>query len=196
MRIIAGTAKGRKLIAPPGESTRPTSDYVKESMFNIIQFDIEGREVLDLFCGSGQLGLEALSRGASKAVFVDMSAAAIGAVKKNITALGMESQGRAVTGEVMQFLAGYREKADLIFLDPPYRSALLNKALKRIAEIDILRPGGIIVCECAKEDDPVVLPPPYQRGKRYSYGSKAVILYTRYLVGEHEHEHRDLPGEL
>lgn len=179
MRIIAGTAKGRKLAAPAGESTRPTSDYVKESMFNIIQFDIEGREVLDLFCGSGQLGLEALSRGASKAVFVDMSAAAIGAVKKNIAALGMEAHSRVVMGEATQFLASLREKADLILMDPPYRTALLNKTLSRIAEIDILRPGGIIVCECAREDEPVPLPPPYQQGKRYRYGAKTIILYTR-----------------
>ena len=179
MRIISGSAKGRKLQAPTGLTTRPTADQLKESVFNIIQFDIEDRMVIDLFCGSGQLALEAISRGAKSAVLVDMSAEAVKIAKANIAHLGFEAQCRVVAGEAMQFLASYRDKADLVFLDPPYHSALMDKSLARIAELDILRPGGIIVCECAKDDEPVQLPAPYERGRSYVYGSKKIVLYTR-----------------
>ena len=183
MRIIAGSARGRKLAAPAGEATRPTADYVKENIFNIIQFDVEGREVLDLYCGSGQMGLEALSRGASKAVLVDMSAAAADAARKNVDATGFGAQCRVVTGEVLKFLDGFKDKADLVFIDPPYRTALLNKTLTKLKGIDILRPGGIIVCECAREDSPDPLSPPYRQGKRYDYGARSVVLYTREAEG-------------
>ncbi|MCL2030925.1 MAG: 16S rRNA (guanine(966)-N(2))-methyltransferase RsmD [Oscillospiraceae bacterium] len=183
MRIVAGSARGRKLIAPAGEVTRPTADFVKENMFNIIQFDIEGRDVLDLYCGSGQLGLEALSRGAAKAVLVDMSAAAAEAARKNAETLGFTPRCRVVTAEVLKFLEGRRDKTDLVFLDPPYQTPLADKTLRKLAAFDILRPGGIIVCECAREDEPDPLQPPYRQGKRYNYGSRSVILYTRGLEG-------------
>jgi 16S rRNA (guanine(966)-N(2))-methyltransferase RsmD len=183
MRIIAGSARGRKLAAPVGETTRPTADFVKENMFNIIQFDIEGREVIDLYCGSGQLGLEALSRGASRAVLVDMSAAVAGVAQKNAETLGFTPQCRVVTAEALKYLESRRDKADLIFLDPPYGTPLLDKTLRRLAEFDILRPGGIIVCECAREDGPDPLLPPYRQGRRYNYGARSIVLYTRDLEG-------------
>ncbi|MDR1736377.1 MAG: 16S rRNA (guanine(966)-N(2))-methyltransferase RsmD [Oscillospiraceae bacterium] len=179
MRVISGMAKGRKLAAPAGGTTRPTADYVKENIFNIVQFDIEGASVLDLYCGSGQLGLEAISRGAAGAVFVDMSSSAIACVRQNIKTLDFGDKCRVIPGEVLQFLAGYKEGADLIFLDPPYETALTDKTLARVAEFDILRPGGIMICECSRKEQPAPLPPPYKRVKRYDYGAKSVIMYVR-----------------
>ena len=116
MRVITGIARGRKLMEPEGMDIRPTTDNVKESIFNIIQFDIEGRKVLDLFAGTGQLGIEALSRGAESCVFVDQSKAAVKLVKDNLKKTQLEN-GRVVQGDSISFLAG-REKFDLIFLDP------------------------------------------------------------------------------
>ena len=116
MRVITGTARGRRLHEPEGMATRPTTDNVKESMFNLIQFDIEGRRVLDLFAGTGQLGIEALSRGARSAVFVDESRAAVQLVRANLALCRL--QGDVVQGESLGYLRTCG-KFDLIFLDPP-----------------------------------------------------------------------------
>ena len=128
MRIITGSARGRRLLSPEGFDVRPTTDKVKESLFNILQFELEGREVLDLFAGSGQLGLEALSRGAKSAVFVDSSPRSLDIVKKNIRLTGMEVQASAVAGDAFSFLAATDRKFDLVFLDPPYDHKLIDKA--------------------------------------------------------------------
>ena len=162
MRVITGSARGAKLKTLEGLATRPTSDRVKEAIFNIIQFDIEGRRVLDLFGGSGQLAIEALSRGADYAVLVDQSAEAVKVIKDNL-----------------RYLSTTREKFDIIFLDPPYAEKSLENALQKISEIDILSEGGIIICERPKEK---VLPPQVGNllcSKDYCYGKTAVNLYTR-----------------
>ena len=177
MRVITGTARGRKLSEPVGMDIRPTTDVVKEAVFNIIQFDIEGRRVLDLFAGTGQLGIEALSRGAAGAVFVDQSRAAIKLVKENLEKTGLEG-GKVVQGDSLSYLSG-RERFDLVFLDPPYKTNLLENALKRIVEFDKLNTGGIIVCECPAEKELPELEEPYKCLKTYRYGKVKISVYTR-----------------
>ena len=179
MRVITGTARGRRLKKLPGLETRPTTDKVKESMFNIIQFDIEGRTVLDLFSGTGQLGIEALSRGAERCTFVDLRKDAVAVIRENLAHCRMEERATVIQGDSLAFLSGCRERFDLVFLDPPYRTGLLEKALETIAKIDIVTGNGIIVCESPAES---VLPEgtaPYEKGREYRYGKIKITLYRR-----------------
>lgn len=148
MRVITGKARGRKLREPKGMDIRPTTDMVKEAVFNILQFELEGARVLDLFAGTGQLGIEALSRGAAEAVFVDASSAAVRLVRENLSACGFE--GRVIQGDALSVLRGLG-KFDVVFLDPPYDSGLLEKALEIAENVDLLAAGGIIVCESRRE---------------------------------------------
>lgn len=179
MRVITGTARGRKLRDLPGLDTRPTTDKVKESIFNIVQFDVEGRKVLDLFAGTGQLGIEALSRGAEKCVFVDQSRAAAKVVAENLETTGFSNAARVVQGDALSFLSSCRERFGLAFLDPPYDTELLEKALFRMAEIDIMTENGIIVCESRAEKVLPDLPAPYEKGREYRYGKIKLTLYVR-----------------
>ena len=179
MRVITGTARGRKLKELQGTETRPTTDKVKESMFNIVQFDIEGRKVLDLFSGTGQLGIECLSRGAEKCTFVDLRKEAANLVRENLAWCRLEDRGTVVQGDYLAFLTRCQEKFDLIFLDPPYASGLLEKALKTIAAIDILSENGIMVCESGLEQELPELNTPYEKGKDYRYGKIKLTVYRR-----------------
>ena len=179
MRVITGTARGRRLKELPGLATRPTTDKVKESLFNIVQFDIEGRKVLDLFGGTGQLGIEALSRGAEHVTFVDLSKAAAGVIRENVKACGFSERAQVLQGDALAFLSGCREKFGLVFLDPPYESGLLEKTLETIAAIDIMTENGIIVCESALETELPKLCAPYERGKDYRYGKIKITVYRR-----------------
>ena len=176
MRVIAGTARGRKLKEPVGMDIRPTTDAVKEAIFNTIQFDIEGRRVLDLFAGTGQLGIEALSRGASEAVFVDESTAAVKLVRENLKTCRLE--GTVVQTESVGFLSG-AGKFDLVFLDPPYDTSLLDKALQNIILFDIVAAGGIIVCESRREKVMPQVELPYRMKRERSYGKIKLTLYER-----------------
>ncbi len=149
MRIITGSAKGIALETLPGEATRPTADRVKEALFSMIQFDIEGRCALDLFAGSGQLGLEALSRGAALCVFTDSSREAIDTVMKNAARTKLKDRCRAAAYDFASYLgrAGFSEKFDIIFLDPPYNTDCMTRALRLILSANALSDGGKIVCE-------------------------------------------------
>lgn len=178
MRVITGLARGRRLKEPDGDSIRPTTDKVKEAIFNIIQFDIEGRRVLDLFAGTGQLGIEALSRGAVKAVFVDESQAAIRLVMENLHLTGLEG-GKTVRASAEAYLRE-SEKFDLIFLDPPYDSSYLNKVLKKIQLFDILDENGIMIVESKVEAHTPDMDKPYEKLREYRYGKVKITTYTRH----------------
>ena len=178
MRVITGTARGRKLKEPENYDVRPTTDKVKESIFNISQFDIEGRKVLDLFAGTGQLGIEALSRGAREAVFVDDSPAAVKIIKENLKLTGFENYAGVVQGDSISYLSR-GEKFDIIFLDPPYNTKLMDFALESILKFDILRENGIIVCESRTEREMPALSEPYYMVKEYKYGKIKITLYSR-----------------
>lgn len=179
MRVISGSARGRRLKELPGMDTRPTTDKVKESLFNIIQFDIEGRRVLDLFGGTGQLGIEALSRGAARCTFVDMSRQAADVIRDNLKTVGFSELASVHQGDAVAFLAGCREKFDLIFLDPPYQSQLLERCLQEITKFDILSEHGIMICESAVETQLPEPDAPYEKGREYRYGKIKLTVYHR-----------------
>ncbi|MBE6973643.1 MAG: 16S rRNA (guanine(966)-N(2))-methyltransferase RsmD [Ruminococcaceae bacterium] len=179
MRVISGTARGRRLKELPGMDTRPTTDKVKESLFNIIQFDIEGRNVLDLFGGTGQLGIEALSRGAARCTFVDLSRQAAAVIRENVKTVGFDHVSTIHQGDAAAFLAGCREKFDLIFLDPPYQSGLLERCIQEITKFDILAEHGIMICESAVETQLPESAAPYEKGREYRYGKIKLTVYRR-----------------
>jgi 16S rRNA (guanine(966)-N(2))-methyltransferase RsmD len=178
MRVITGSARGRRLKELQGMDTRPTTDKVKEGLFSIIQFDIEGRRVLDLFAGTGQLGIEALSRGAAEAVFVEKRMDAVRLVKENLTLCQLQDQARVHAGDSLAYLRS-GEKFDLIFLDPPYGSNLLDQALEMIATFDICRAHGIIVAESAADKVLPALAPPYRLYREYRYGQIKLTVFHR-----------------
>lgn len=170
MRVIAGSARGKKLSPVPGMDTRPTTDRVKESVFNILQQDVPGAVFLDLFGGTGQMGIEALSRGAAKAIFVDEAPAAMRVIRKNLAAARMEERARTMQcGYETALRRLMAQSVDVIFLDPPYGGELLNSALRAIEVFDILRAGGIILCESATKDE-IACPESFAVAKTYRYG--------------------------
>ena len=176
MRVITGSARGRRLKTPEGQDIRPTTDNVKESVFNILQFDIEGRRVLDLFAGTGQLGIECLSRGAREAVFIDSDREAVKIVRENLKTCGFSAP--VLQQDALSYL-GACGKFDLIFVDPPYDAGLYEAVLEKINSVDILSDGGIILCESRRE---TVLPDmrrPYCKKKEYRYGRVKLCLYAK-----------------
>lgn len=179
MRVITGKARGVVLKTPDGLATRPTTDRVKEALFSIIQFEIPGGKVLDLFGGTGQLGIEALSRGASSAVFVDASDVACKLIQENLKRTKLTDNAKVVRSDYLEYLRRCREKFDIILLDPPYAEVFLENSLNFISEIDILQTNGIIVTErpLGKE-----LPwdyPGFTRSKDYKYGNTLITLFRK-----------------
>lgn len=164
MRIVGGRFKGRAIAAPPGRDTRPTGDRVRESLFNVLVHaewspGLEGRRVLDLFAGSGALGLEALSRGAAFALFVETDAAARGAIRDNIEALGLFGATRIHRRDAIDLgakPAGLGAAFDLVFLDPPYGRGLGEAALPRLAPGGWIAPSAIAAFECSAEEAPQI----------------------------------------
>ena len=179
MRVITGTARGVQLKTPEGMLTRPTADRVKEALFSIINFDLPGAAVLDLFGGTGQLGIEALSRGANSAVFVDQREEACKIIRENLRRTKLESQGRVVRSDYLDYLRRSREKFDIILLDPPYAEVFLENALKCITEIDILKTGGIIVAERPVEKELPFEFEGFTRSKDYKYGKTLLTIYRK-----------------
>ena len=148
MRIITGSARGVRLDTLEGVETRPTAERVKEAVFSMLQFDIEGRRVLDLFSGSGQMALEALSRGASEAVLIDKSKNAIRIIEKNAEKCRLSSSCQIYNFDAMDYIKRNRDKKfDIIFLDPPYASGLYQPILLALYEYGILKDSSVIVCE-------------------------------------------------
>lgn len=185
MRVITGTARGRRLQELEGMETRPTTDRVKEGLFSILQFDIEGRRVLDLFAGTGQLGIECLSRGAASAVFVECRRDAVRLIQENLKVTQLSDRATVTQGEAISYLKSVRKPFDLIFLDPPYGEGLLERALKDIAGFDILAPHGIIAAEHPVDKAPPALAAPYRLHRTYRYGKIGLTIY---------HRDNDVPG--
>lgn len=179
MRVITGKARGVSLKTPEGLKTRPTADRVKEALFSIIQFDIPGAKVLDLFGGTGQLGIEALSRGASSAIFVDQWDGACKLIRENLQRTKLASDGKVVCTDYMSYLRRCNEQFDIIFLDPPYAEVFLENALYEITEIDILRYGGIIVTERPLGKELLWDNPCYSRSKDYKYGKTLLTIFMK-----------------
>ena len=179
MRVITGKARGVVLKTPDGQATRPTAERVKEALFSAINFDIPGMAVLDLFGGTGQLGIEALSRGASSAVFVDAGDAACKLIRENLKRTKLEKDAKVIRADYLTYLRGCKETFGIIFLDPPYAEVFLENALKCITEIDILQSGGIIVAERPLGKDEMPDFSGYSRSKDYKYGNTLVTLYRK-----------------
>ena len=179
MRVISGKARGVNLKTPAGTATRPTADRVKEAVFSIIQFDLPGATVLDLFGGTGQLGIEALSRGAKNAVFVDERDDACRLIRENLKRTKLEGEGRIIRSDYSAFLKSTSQKFDIIFLDPPYAEVFLENSLNLITQIDILQSGGIIVTERPLGKELSCDFDGYIRSKDYKYGQTLVTLFRR-----------------
>ena len=188
MRIITGSAKGKKLVSLEGDATRPTSERIKEAVFSSIQFDVEGRRVLDLFAGSGQMGLEALSRGAAKATFIDLSREAMDIVKQNAKATGFFDVSHFLVSDWRNYIrkASGREQYDLVFVDPPYAMECCADAAAYLAKTELIIPGAIVVLESGEEeislDDPRLSG--YRVIKSTHYGKKTFVNILFYEGGE------------
>ncbi len=154
MRVISGKARGKKLLCQEGQNVRPTLDRVKESIFNMIAFDLPGACVLDLFSGSGALGIEALSRGAESCFFIDKSKQAIAITKENLYATHLDLFSTVINCDSIDFLCETDKKFDIILIDPPYESSLYEAALTKIKENKLLKHNGFLVIEYDAEITP------------------------------------------
>ena len=180
MRIITGKAKGIILKTPKGDSTRPTAERVKEAVFSMLQFDIEGRSVLDLFAGSGQMGLEALSRGAANATFVDKSKDAVNFIKNNIEKTKLNENATVLQSDYLDFIKRNAGKQyDIIIIDPPYALKMYNPALKALLEAKILKSSTLIVCESGTDEifnGDIALQAKFQIAKQNKYGTVYITI--------------------
>ena len=175
MRVITGAARGRRLKTLEGNDVRPTTDRVKEAVFSIIQFEVQAAKVLDLFAGSGQMGIEALRRGAKLAVFVDQSRQSLEVVRENLKSTGLTAGSRVVTMDYKSFLVGCKDRFDIAFLDPPYHQGLLKEALSLVAAC--MEPGGVILCEHQKGEELPETVVDFKLQKQYNYGKITVTAY-------------------
>ena len=175
MRVVAGKRRGKKLEGLSTSEMRPTTDKVKESIFNVIQFRIEGKVFLDLFAGSGQMGIEALSRGAKGAIFVDCKKSSIDIIKKNIKSCGFSDNSIIINQDFLSYLKSTSDHFDIAFLDPPYKAGILEDALK-LAE-KRMNKDGVIICECPFEKQMPQEVGNFILYKKYQYGKIAVLLY-------------------
>ena len=178
MRVITGTARGRKLVTVEGtDVVRPTTDGVKEAIFSAIQFEIEGRRVLDLFAGSGQLGIEALSRGADSATFVDMSKDSLATVKYNLEHTKLGDRAKVIQTDALSFLKLTKDRFDIVFIDPPYASSLVADSMMLLS--DAVADGGCAVCETPVDSE---LPESFGELKlyrSYRYGKIKITVYRK-----------------
>ena len=177
LRIITGKAKGKRIETLEGEATRPTSERIKEAVFSSIQFDVENRRVLDLFAGSGQLGLEALSRGAASASFVDSAREAIDIVKRNAVTTGFFEDCRYIVSDWRNYIrkASGRDRYDLVFIDPPYSMECCRDALERLLSAELLERGAIVVLESGTEEIDTDSLSDFEVIKSTHYGKKTFV---------------------
>ncbi|GFE58226.1 16S rRNA (guanine(966)-N(2))-methyltransferase RsmD [Geobacter sp. AOG1] len=183
MRIISGSARGRRLFSPASYRVRPTADRVKEALFNILAglVDFSGCRALDIFAGTGNLGIESLSRGAGVVVFVDSHRESAALVRKNLSLVGLESRGRIIEREVLTALGMLEkegERFDLVFLDPPYAQGLAEKTLRHLADSPLLHAGSVVVAEISsREEVPGTFGPLVQFDRRI-YGDTALVFFS------------------
>ncbi len=183
MRVITGSARGKRLVTVQGNDiVRPTGEKVKEALFSSIQFDIEGRRILDLFAGSGQLGIEALSRGAENAVFVDINDASLKAIKQNLDNTGLSENATVFKSDYATFTLRCTQKFDIAFLDPPYQAGILEDAVSKT--VPIMSDFGKIFCE-----HPLELKLPEKINgfaviKIYRYGKTLVTVYAKDVAND------------
>lgn len=178
MRVITGKARGTRLVTVSGNDiVRPTGEKAKEGIFSSIQFDIEGRTILDLFAGSGQLGIEALSRGAKSAVFVDISDVSLKAVKENLNKTGLNDFSEVIKADYSSYLLTSSKKFDIAFLDPPYNSGVLQDALIKTA--NVMSDSGVIICEHPAQTQLPEAVSDFKTAKKYKYGKIHVTIYKK-----------------
>lgn len=197
MRIIAGTARGRTIESPKGRDTRPTLDRVREAIFGAIQFDVENACVLDLFAGSGALGLEALSRGARHAVFCDVSVDACRIVEKNIADLGFSDRSLVVRSDALMALdrlANEKREFSIVFLDPPYASDIYQSAIEKLSALGLLTDGCLLILEHDRRREPEITVQGLKKLKQHRYGDVAVTKYT-YSSDETDNESTQTEAE-
>lgn len=180
MHIITGKARGKRLLSVPGEQTRPTTQMAKEGIFSAIQFELLGASVLDLFSGTGQLALEALSRGASSAVLVESARRAVEVIRQNVQSAGFSAEAQVRAEDVFAFLKHTDAKFDFIFADPPYETGLAPKVVEKVLEYDLLRPRGALILESDAEDSvPAKLRGAFASERSYRYGKTHFILLRK-----------------
>ena len=179
MRVIAGSRRHLILKTVPGMAVRPTQDRTKETLFNILNPYLADCRFLDLFSGSGAIGIEALSRGAASAVFVDEREDACKLIRENLNRTRLQELARIVRSDYAQYLRRCRERFDIILLDPPYAEVFLENSLKLITEIDILQTNGIIVTERPVGKDLLFDYPGYTRSKDYKYSSTLLTIFRK-----------------
>lgn len=177
MRVITGTARGCKLVTPEGMDVRPTGEKVKEGVFSSIQFELEGAYILDLFAGSGQLGIEALSRGAAHAVFVDNSTKSLRCINENLRNTKLTRLAEVINRDSFDYIRLTAQTFDIIFLDPPYRYGHIHKLLPFAAAK--LRDGGCIICEFEKGSEELTAPEGMTLKKVYTYGKINVAVFRK-----------------
>jgi len=177
MRIISGIRRGHKLLEFEGEDVRPTTDRVKEGMFNIIQFDLEGANVIDLFAGSGQLGIEALSRGAKHCTFVDSANRSIEVVKQNLKTVGFEKRASVFCGDSKMYIGLSKDKFDIALLDPPYNKNIIDAVLPSVAEK--MTDYGVIICESALDETLPQTAGEFSIHREYRYGKIKLTAYRK-----------------
>lgn len=180
MRVVTGKARGCQLETLPGEDTRPTTSRVKEGLFSAVQFDLEGRIVLDLFAGSGQLGIEALSRGAAGCLFVDKSPDAVAVIRGNLSKIArvdpsLSKNAQVLTADGIAFLSRSKDRFDVALLDPPYAAGLLKPALEET--VRHMNQGGLIVCESDSDGDLPEMSGCFHLARQYRYGRVLIWLY-------------------
>ena len=177
MRVITGIARGRRLSTPEGLDVRPTTDKVKEAVFSAVQFELEGAVVLDLFAGSGQMGIEALSRGASRAVFVDNSARSIECITDNLRETKLISQAEIISRDSFDYIRLTASSFDIIILDPPYNCGHIDRVLPLASQK--LNAGGSIICEYESGAQAPEAPDGLVVRKTYKYGKINVTIYRK-----------------